>query len=97
MPRPEPGPSAPCELHIPREGCLFLERSCPLCTPWLFLSLKRHVYSSELHPPFTSFCTIYNSESFIFILAPPALTAAHGELPGFARLPGGSPSSCLLC
>lgn len=66
-------------------------------------SAERCVYNSELHPgcitqvapTVTSFCTIYNSESFIFILPPPALTAAHGSFQALQGFPVAAlPAAC---
>lgn len=69
--------------------------------------LERRVYDSglhrdasdRLHQPFVSFCTIYNSENFIFILAPCTLSATQAGFQAMqwaalrARLPWNSPRS----
>lgn len=58
-------------------------------------SEETHVYSSELHPPFTSFCTIYNSRVlFSYWLLLPSLqpTGSFQALQGF---PGAAlPAAC---
>ena len=101
-----PGTSAHAELHALWEGCPFPESHCAPGRP----RLLRRVYdgglhreaSDRLHQPFISFCTIYNSENFIFILAPCALSATQAGFQATqraalrARLPWNSFQSFLL-
>lgn len=89
------------------------ELPAPRHTLWLISALWRGVRDSGLHPaawgrlhqPLVSFCTIYNSQRFIFILASPALAATRGGFQAtwlaaqraalwlVARLPQSSPYS----